>query len=743
MTTSAAPFVKLKNPYTFGVPVSGEETFFGREAEMRLIFDTLNNVPRGQKQDIVVLGPRRIGKSSLLRRLTGLLAQPRHDFVPVYIDLQAIQPRVIQTLMLWIAAQIRRGYADKGIADLPAMRVQDMQAVPPGLEFMAFNDDLADLNTAVAANDWPRLVLMFDEVEVLQDFGHRGILEWLRSLIQSLNYAVFVVSGSDQVYALTQDYGSPFYNIFKAVELFPLEPAPARALIEEPAARVGMRIEPRLVDKVLSYSGNNPYFIQGISHYLVEELNRQERGDVREEDVDRVIIACVRNLSAQFNYYWAVVTSVQKLLLYTLARVGRPQTAGELFDRVPTARTVLPEAQERRETFDRLVQQQVLREDAGAYWFVVPLFAEWLLATIKDDEIVRAVETLPTDAADGSGLRRLITLVYTDDHLLSLIGSYFPDLYDRISPTLPKPETINLLITHAFQNDRIGELARRVRQEFPEQYDAFARLIPLPEVAPPEPEVVPAVRQYTPDVLRGALSASFTIAELDQLAAELAIPDDLLQGTTKKARAFSLFRALDQQGRLDDLAAAIDRNRPGVLEQLKAESSDKPEEVDLVELRNLLIEHYTREELYDVAYELGVNPDSLPNASSGAFTREFLLFVTRRGMLPKLQKILKHDRPNVVWPWESSPPEASKQPDTTRLPYRIRSALSNEEFDELVFNLGIDRETLAGTSTLERIVSLVEWARRHGRTDDLMDALRAVRPQVDWTTDLLPGSEAA
>ena len=162
-----------------------------------------------------------------------------------------------------------------------------------------------------------------------------------------------------------------------------------------------------------------------------------------------------------------------------------------------------------------------------------------------------------------------------------------------------------------------------------------------------------------------------------------------------------------------------------------------------IEIDGAEVNVVTREELYDVAYELGVNPDSLPNASSGAFTREFLLFVTRRGMLPKLQKILKHDRPNVVWPWESSPPEASKQPDTTRLPYRIRSALSNEEFDELVFNLGIDRETLAGTSTLERIVSLVEWARRHGRTDDLMDALRAVRPQVDWTTDLLPGSEAA
>ena len=44
-------FVKLKNPYIFGVPVRGEGRFFGREDEIRLIFDTLENVPRGLDAD--------------------------------------------------------------------------------------------------------------------------------------------------------------------------------------------------------------------------------------------------------------------------------------------------------------------------------------------------------------------------------------------------------------------------------------------------------------------------------------------------------------------------------------------------------------------------------------------------------------------------------------------------------------------------------------------------------------------
>ena len=80
------PFVKMKNPYTFGVPVRGEN-FFGRKEELQVILDTLENVPRGQKQDLAILGPRRIGKSSLLYRLVDLLT-PHREFVPVYVDLQ-------------------------------------------------------------------------------------------------------------------------------------------------------------------------------------------------------------------------------------------------------------------------------------------------------------------------------------------------------------------------------------------------------------------------------------------------------------------------------------------------------------------------------------------------------------------------------------------------------------------------------------------------------------------------------
>lgn len=141
---------------------------------------------------------------------------------------------------------------------------------PADLQYLLFNDDMTALNEAIERQNLPRLVFMFDEVELLNEFGGRDTLDWFRSLIQSLTYCIFIVAGSDQLYALTQDYGSPFYNIFKTIVLFSLTSAAARTVIAEPAAAIGLQIAPAEVDKILAATGNTPYFIQGIAHYLSE-----------------------------------------------------------------------------------------------------------------------------------------------------------------------------------------------------------------------------------------------------------------------------------------------------------------------------------------------------------------------------------------------------------------------------------------------------------------------------------------
>lgn len=73
-----------KNPYYYGRPVKDAEMFFGREALIDSILSRIKNVA---KQDILVHGIRRIGKSSLLYQIKNRLQLP---LIPIYFSLQQI-----------------------------------------------------------------------------------------------------------------------------------------------------------------------------------------------------------------------------------------------------------------------------------------------------------------------------------------------------------------------------------------------------------------------------------------------------------------------------------------------------------------------------------------------------------------------------------------------------------------------------------------------------------------------------
>jgi len=561
-------FIKMRNPYTFGVPVSSEGEFFGREQELQLIFDTLGNVPTGQKQDIVVLGTRRIGKSSLLNRLVSLLSSPDSLFMPVYVDLQSVFPRDNRVLLVRIASSIRARYTEHGY-ELPVMETLVDASITPELEFLTFSEDMERLNIAIRDKSLPRLVLMFDEVEVLVDFGGIAVLEWLRSLVQSLNYVVFIVAGSDRLYSLTQDYGSPFYNIFKTVELFPLEREAARALITEPAATIGLEIHKPEVNKILDYSGGNPYFVQGIAHYLVETLNEKQRRQVTNEDIDQVIIKSIAYLSAQFGYYWTIISQVQRAILFALARLGSPQRVGALIAKIPTVPQWLPSSHEQMETFDNLVQQQILKPTRkDTYWFVVPLFVEWILSNVDDQLIKEMVSGLQEGRTlDTSGLRRFLNLVLSDEDLTRLVFGEYDAIVSKstFTFTASKGEMINRLIEGAERQGAIPRLMNQMREQYPQQFAAFAELIPFPTVEP-------------------------VMAE---------------------ARA----------------ATAYNRRH----------------------LYELIIKHFNRDELLNIAFSLQLNPDSIDFSSSSAVVRELLLLTERLGLQQQLLALLKSERPFVDW----------------------------------------------------------------------------------------------
>src|SRR5437763_1132862 len=81
----------MPNPFYYGGHITNPYQFIGRKAELRRIFAALEIAHTGQMQSLSIIGPRRIGKSSLLYYL--IQAYARYLLSPAsyriaYISLQ-------------------------------------------------------------------------------------------------------------------------------------------------------------------------------------------------------------------------------------------------------------------------------------------------------------------------------------------------------------------------------------------------------------------------------------------------------------------------------------------------------------------------------------------------------------------------------------------------------------------------------------------------------------------------------
>lgn len=104
LTSTAPPPPNEHPPFTIGTPIIHPRNFFGRERQLRRLFNLWQRPPL---QNAAVIGPRRSGKTSLLLYLKSITTTPasqlrpgqRHDWLPdptryrwVFVDFQ--DPRV-------------------------------------------------------------------------------------------------------------------------------------------------------------------------------------------------------------------------------------------------------------------------------------------------------------------------------------------------------------------------------------------------------------------------------------------------------------------------------------------------------------------------------------------------------------------------------------------------------------------------------------------------------------------------
>jgi tetratricopeptide (TPR) repeat protein len=236
---------ELGNPFLAGPPVRGER-FFGRA---RLLEDLLRHL---EDASIVLLGPRRSGKTSVLYRLAQLCTD---SWTVVIVDLHGYSGLDDRVFLRELAGQIARA---------------------AGVDAPDEDRPLLALRRALAAAGTRRVLLLLDEMAVLARYPDVSLQLRAMSKWDAPPVRVVIAGTLRDLDRLTTSAvrGSSPVNEFLNRELDQLTREEALSLLERPVLG-RYRYERVALDRLLELGAGRPFFLNALAH-LTFEVVRQE-----------------------------------------------------------------------------------------------------------------------------------------------------------------------------------------------------------------------------------------------------------------------------------------------------------------------------------------------------------------------------------------------------------------------------------------------------------------------------------
>lgn len=362
---------EIPNPYVVGVPLTRrQEIFVGRTDVARYVEEILR---MGDHPPVLLYGPRRMGKTSLLYQLNWMLP---HRILPLVVDLQG--PVSLASSNIGFLHALARGIrlaAAKSELVLPKLTREELAKEP----FTIFDEWLDQVSDTLRSAGREVLLLALDEFEALDNALTSGTLEehevlgMLRHIVQHRRGVKLLLSGSHTLDEFRR-WSSYLINA-QVVELGPLEDAEARRLIETPIDNFPLRYDENALRYTLHLTSGHPYLVQLLCMEIVALKNRHQ-------DEQRVLAtiadveAAVPAMLVRGQQFFADIELNQidehgRALLSWLANQGAGYSAAE-----PELVNVVPSSKI-EETLRNLVLRRLLEKRGDSFYFHVEAIRRW------------------------------------------------------------------------------------------------------------------------------------------------------------------------------------------------------------------------------------------------------------------------------------------------------------------------------------------------------------------------------
>ena len=377
----------MENPFIFGEIVK-QRHFVDREKELQ---NLIRDLADGQK--LFLLSPRRFGKSSLVS-LALLKLEKRHIrtvniTVSSYANyeqfLEKFAERVLRAAGPWDRV--------KGLVGRFIQRVQPTITFNPlngettisfsrfaGADPSVLAADVFAMPAEMAKNGGFRMAICLDEFQQIELFGGPAVENVLRNEVQRQRNIGYVFSGSQP--SLMEEIlsaGRPFHKAGPTIFLDKIAAEAWHEFIKIQFRNRRRKISEEALNRLVDAADLIPYDVQRIAHELWDYAELRNKAALDVPDVDAVVGELVRGQAEYFERLWEQLTSRQRAVLQALSQQGPADLhsqAGREQYRLGPASTV-------QKALQALDSQDIIDRYHGDYFFVDPLFANWIRRNIR------------------------------------------------------------------------------------------------------------------------------------------------------------------------------------------------------------------------------------------------------------------------------------------------------------------------------------------------------------------------
>lgn len=370
----------MKNPFEYGGAVSGS-SFYDRDEIKRQIFNVI-----GGGNNVMLYGPRRYGKSSLVEQMFSELRQ--RGTICILMDMMEL--RSVDAFVRRYAANVYKALAPsegaiRRIAGLfrslrPNLSLDESGNPALSVSFAsrtASEEELGevfDLPEKLAGNR--QVVVAIDEFqEVSRLMRGRAFERIMRTHIQhhqSVSY-VFLGSRKHMLRRMFTSRREPFYN---SAETFLLEKPPrddSSSFLTKRFKSVGISLSSALSDKIVTLADNIPYYLQAIASWIFASVAARGAHCVTEADIDDGYSRMYRSKQDLFESLFSTFSEAQCALLVALA-----QEPTARFDEAYRTRHALSGSSTVNTALKHLLESGDVDYVGGCNVISDPIFAQYL-----------------------------------------------------------------------------------------------------------------------------------------------------------------------------------------------------------------------------------------------------------------------------------------------------------------------------------------------------------------------------